>query len=138
MSNQESLIKLIEKAAAVVGNETELARALGTAQPNVSAWKAGTRTCTPADRARLAGFAREDPVKELVSATIETAKGTKREQLEAIFNAWLEQPEETPQGKPKPLALKAAPPVTTRRGGIYESVKGVTFLNRGAMLVNGM
>lgn len=88
MASDKSLILLIEKAAAIVGNETELAKALGVAQPNVSAWKAGTRTCTPADRARIAGFAREDAVQELVRATIEAAKGTKREQLQKVLGKW--------------------------------------------------
>lgn len=85
MATDASLILLIEKAAAIVGSETKLARALNVPQPHVSAWKSGNRTCTPADRARLAGFAREDAIQELVRATIESAKGTKREQLKRVL-----------------------------------------------------
>ncbi len=85
MSSNESLNLLIAKAGAIVGSEYKLAKALGVPQTHISAWKSGTRTCTPADRARLAGFAREDAVQELVRATIEAAKGTKREQLQRVL-----------------------------------------------------
>lgn len=85
------LTNLIVKAGLAVGSEYKLAREMGIPQSVISNWKAGARTCTPADRARLAGFAREDAVQELVRATIESAKGTKREQLQRIMGKLLPQ-----------------------------------------------
>ena len=85
MSTDKRLILLIEKAATVVGSEYKLAKEMGIDQQTISGWKAGRRTCTPADRARVAGFAREDAIQELVRATIETAKGTKKEQLMRVL-----------------------------------------------------
>lgn len=85
MSTDQSLIKLIEKAGSIVGSEYKLAKHLGVAQTVLTDWKAGRRTCTPADRARVAGFARENAVQELIRATIESAKGLKREQLEQLL-----------------------------------------------------
>ena len=92
MQENKSLIELIQKAASVVGNERQLAKAMGIAQPNISGWKSGERTCTPEDRARLAGFAREDAVQELVRATLEKTEGTLRgEQLRQVLGKWLAQ-----------------------------------------------
>lgn len=91
MPIDQSLNLLITKAGVIVGSEYKLAKAMGYPQQVLSAWKAGTRTCTPPDRARLAGFAREDAVQELVRATIESAKGTKREQLQKLLGKWLPQ-----------------------------------------------
>jgi DNA-binding transcriptional regulator YdaS (Cro superfamily) len=85
MSTNERLILLITKAGAIVGSEYKLAKELGIPQSHLSMWKSGTKTCTASDRARLAGFAREDAVQELVRATIEAAKGTKREQLQRVL-----------------------------------------------------
>ncbi len=81
MSINQSVNELITKAGLICGSEYKLAQAMGLPQQVLSMWKSGARTCTPADRARLAGFAREDAVQELVRATIEGAKGVKREQL---------------------------------------------------------
>jgi DNA-binding transcriptional regulator YdaS (Cro superfamily) len=85
MSNDESLNLLIAKAAAIAGSEYKLAKLLGIPQPHVSAWKSGKRTCTPGDRARLAGFAHEDAQQELARATINAATGIKREQLQRLL-----------------------------------------------------
>lgn len=79
------LTNLIEKAGKLCGSEYKLAKAMGLPQQVLSSWKSGARTCTPADRARLAGFAREDAVQELVRATIDSAKGLKREQLMKVL-----------------------------------------------------
>ena len=85
MSIPDQITQLIEKAGKNVGSEYKLAKAMGLPQRVLTDWKAGRRTCTPPDRARLAGFAREDAVQELVRATIESAKGIKREQLEKVL-----------------------------------------------------
>ncbi len=76
---------LIDKAVINVGSEAKLARALGIPQTHVTMWKSGVRTCTPPDRARLAGFAGEDATQELVRATIEQSTGTRKEQLEKVL-----------------------------------------------------
>lgn len=92
METLTTLIALIEKAGALAGTEYKLAKALGVPQQVLSDWKAGRRTCVPADRARLAAMAQEDAVQELVRATLETTKGTLRgEQLKAVLGKWLRQ-----------------------------------------------
>lgn len=78
--------ELITRAGAKVGSEYKLAKLMEVHQPVMSQWKSGARTCMPADRARLAAFAGEDAVQELVRATIEQAKeGPKREQLVQVL-----------------------------------------------------
>lgn len=92
MSIDQNLNALILKAAAAVGSEANLARAMGIAQANISLWKSGMRTCTPEDRARLAGFAKEDAVQELIRATLEKTAGTLRgEQLRQVLGKWSHQ-----------------------------------------------
>jgi len=91
MSTDESLNLLIAKAGAIAGSEYKLAKVLGMPQQNISAWKIGKRTCTPEDRARLAGVAREDAVQELIRATLEKTKGTLRgEQLYRLLGKSLQ------------------------------------------------
>jgi hypothetical protein len=85
MEPNEKVSFLITKAGVIAGSEYKLAKEMGIPQTILTDWKAGRRTCTPSDRARLAGFAREDAVQELVRATIEAAKGTKREQLQRVL-----------------------------------------------------
>ena len=85
MQEQPLVNDLITKAGVICGSEYKLAKALGVPQQHLSEWKAGRRTCTPSDQARLAGFAREDAVQALVRATIDSAKGLKREQLERVL-----------------------------------------------------
>lgn len=88
----EGLTALIERAAKQVGSEAKLARALGMPQSDISGWKSGHKGCTAADRARLAGFAKEDAVQELVRATLEKTAGTLRgEQLRQVLGKWLHQ-----------------------------------------------
>ena len=83
---------LIDKAAKTVGSRYKLGKALGVAISQVYDWESGVKTCSPADRARLAGFANEDAVQELVRATIETAKGeVRREQLKTLLGKSLRQ-----------------------------------------------
>ena len=90
MSTNESLILLIGKAGAIAGSEYKLAKAMGVQQQVLSSWKAGTRNCTPPDRARLAGFAREDAAQELIRATLEQTAGTLRgEQLMRVLGKTL-------------------------------------------------
>lgn len=83
MSN---VAELIERAASRTGSEYKLAKALGVPQQRVSNWKHGRESCSPADRARLAGFAGEDAVQELVRATLEKhPDGTRGRQLAALL-----------------------------------------------------
>jgi DNA-binding transcriptional regulator YdaS (Cro superfamily) len=90
MSINESLILLIAKAAAIAGSEYKLAQALDLPPQTITGWKAGRRTCVPADRARLAAMAQEDAVQELVRATIASTEGTLRgEQLATVLGKWL-------------------------------------------------
>jgi DNA-binding transcriptional regulator YdaS (Cro superfamily) len=92
MSTDQNLLALIAKASEAVGSDAKLARAMGIAQQNISLWKSGERTCTPEDRARLAGFAKEDALQELVRATLEKTAGTLRgEQLRQVLGKWLHQ-----------------------------------------------
>jgi transcriptional regulator with XRE-family HTH domain len=87
-----ALKHLILKAGKTLGSEYKLAQALGIPQSHISAWKSGVKTCTPPDRARLADIAKEDPVQELIRATLEATEGTKRgDQLKAVLGKSLRQ-----------------------------------------------
>lgn len=85
-TTKKYLISLIEKAGKEVGSEYKLAQQLGYPQQTISAWKAGRRTCTPIDRAMLAGYAKQDPVQELIKASIDTAKDSKKEKLRQLIS----------------------------------------------------
>lgn len=92
MQALDEVRRLIEKAGTTTGSEYKLAKAMGIPQQMLTDWKAGRRTCTPEDRARLAGFANEDAVQELVRAVLEKHQGTKKgEQLYAILGKPLRQ-----------------------------------------------
>lgn len=92
MQHIEDLQKLIERAATNAGSKSKLARALGVSPQKINSWSAGICTCTPEDRARLAGFAREDATQELIRATLEKHAGTLRgEQLAKLLGkVWLQ------------------------------------------------
>jgi hypothetical protein len=82
----DQLSALIQRAGKAAGSEYKLAKLLHVDQPTLSAWRTGRRNCVPADRARLAGFAGDDPVQELVRATIaQTKNKTRKEQLSALL-----------------------------------------------------
>jgi transcriptional regulator with XRE-family HTH domain len=87
------VIRLLDLATARHGfSEYQVAKRLGVPQTHVAAWKAGRRTCVPADVARLAGLAGEDAVQALVRATLEQTAGTPRgEQLWALMGKPLRQ-----------------------------------------------
>ncbi len=70
---------LIDKAAKVCGSDTELAKRLGTARPNISLMRAGKRAISPETAAELADIAGEDAREAAIAAMIENAKGTRRE-----------------------------------------------------------
>lgn len=92
MTTDQTLITLITKAGTTAGSEYKLAKAMGLPQTVLTDWKAGRRTCTPEDRARLAGFAREDALQEFVRATLEKTAGTLRgEQLRQLLGKSLHQ-----------------------------------------------
>lgn len=81
-----SVKTLIDKASEKCGTRYKLAQNLGVTPTQVYDWEQGRKPCSPADRARLAGFAGEDAVQELVRATLETARGdTRREQLHQLL-----------------------------------------------------
>lgn len=80
---------LIDKACEKVGNRNRLAGVLQVTRSLVYDWYAGRKRCNPADRARLASLANEDPLQELVRATLEETEGTPRgEQLARILGKW--------------------------------------------------
>ncbi|MDH4419207.1 MAG: hypothetical protein QE485_18505 [Acidovorax sp.] len=84
------LTLLIEKAASIAGSEYKLAKTLHMPQPTISQWKAGTRRCSPTDRAALADIAGANPAEEAIEAVIEgidleTPKGQRAK--EALMKA---------------------------------------------------
>lgn len=92
MQDLQNVQKVIDDAVAVVGSKSKLARALGVTPQRVNDWHSGACTCTPHDRAAIAGFARQDAVQELVRATLEKTAGTLRgEQLRQVLGKWLHQ-----------------------------------------------
>ncbi len=81
-----SVIHLIDKAAEKCGTRYKLAQALGVAPAQVYDWREGRKPCSPADQARIAAFAGEDALQQLVRATIDQAKGdVRREQLVKVL-----------------------------------------------------
>jgi DNA-binding transcriptional regulator YdaS (Cro superfamily) len=77
---------LIDKASEKVGSPHKLASLLGLGSSTVYDWRDGRRTCSPADQARIAAFAGEDALQQLVRATLEQAKGDRRrEQLQKVL-----------------------------------------------------
>lgn len=86
MTNRTPVQTLIDKAAEKCGTRYKLAQALSVGISTVYDWERGTKPCSPGDRVRLAGFAGEDAVQELVRATLETARGdVRREQLHKLL-----------------------------------------------------
>lgn len=83
---------LIDKAAEKVGTRYKLAKLLGVSASQVYDWQEGRKKCSPADRARIAGFAGDDAVQELVRATLEETAGTTRgDQLRQVLGKWSRQ-----------------------------------------------
>lgn len=82
---------LIDKAAERTGSAYRLAKELGVASSQVYDWRDGRTNCSPADRARIAAFAGEDALQELVRATLDNAKGaTRKAQLEQALGKRLQ------------------------------------------------
>ena len=81
-----SVKDLIDKAAEKCGSRYKLAQHLGVTAAQVYDWETGRKPCSPADQARIAGFAGEDAVQQLVRATLEQARGeTRKAQLEQLL-----------------------------------------------------
>jgi len=72
---------MIEKAAASVGGQNELARRMGYDKSEVSGWMAGRRPCPPKAQAVLAHLAGLDEVEVLVLATISQETDTDRKEV---------------------------------------------------------
>ncbi len=90
MQDLQAVAELIETAATNVGSKSKLARAMGVTPQRMNDWYSGSSTCAPEDRARLAAFARQDALQELVRATLEKTAGTLRgEQLRQVLGKWL-------------------------------------------------
>lgn len=91
MTHIENVQTLIDNAVKVVGSKSKLARELGVSPQRINDWFAGICTCSPEDRARVAAFAHEDAVQELVRATLEKHEGTLRgDQLRQVLGKWLQ------------------------------------------------
>lgn len=81
---------LIDKAAEKVGNPYKLSKVMHVSSSQIYDWRDGRKVCSPPDRARLASFAGDDPLQELVRATLEKTEGTFRgEQLKIILGKLL-------------------------------------------------
>lgn len=75
MQHLDSLNKLIDLAASIVGSDYKLAQHLGIPRQHVSNWRHGKKTATPADQALLAYTAGLDPLVTLARATVEQHEG---------------------------------------------------------------
>jgi hypothetical protein len=83
---------LIDKAVEKVGTRYKLYKVLNVSKSQIYDWYNGTKRCCPADRARLAALANDDPVQELVRATLEETEGTPRgDQLKVLLGKLLPQ-----------------------------------------------
>lgn len=75
------LIELIDKAAENAGSYNKLAIALGVPRQQVSNWRSGIKTCSPADWTLLAAAAGLDPEEALIRATLEKHAGSPKGDL---------------------------------------------------------
>jgi DNA-binding transcriptional regulator YdaS (Cro superfamily) len=87
----DSVKTLIDKATSKCGTRYKLAKMLHVAPANVYQWETGAKTCPNEVRALIAQIAGDDPIQELVRATIENAKGERQEQLRQILGKQLHQ-----------------------------------------------
>src|SRR3989344_5023470 len=93
----------IERAAAIMGSQRDLAAALGERENHVSSWKSGARPCTLDKRIKIAQIAGKDPtqaVLEGLAAQLDENdewQGKAKETLNAILNAFPE---------PEPVDMK--------------------------------
>jgi len=75
------IVELIDRASKAAGSDNKLAKLIDATQPNISAWRAGTRPCPPADvalMAELAGLNADEWALRAVAAKYEgTPKGDK-------------------------------------------------------------
>jgi len=75
MKHLDDLNLLIDRAAAIAGNDSKVATALGVQRQVVSQWRKGKRPCQPEEQALLAELAGLDPVATLARATVEYWEG---------------------------------------------------------------
>lgn len=110
MQSTDELKKLIETAGSICGSEYKLAKRMGIPQQMLTDWKAARRTCSPTDRAILAGIAGLDAQAELVRATLEREQGSRRgDMLEALLGPKAQEVTEAAKASPDPAraALEA-------------------------------
>ena len=72
---------LIDKASEVCGGDAALARRMGISKALISLMRSGERGITPATAAELADIAGDDAREAVISAVIESAKGTRKESV---------------------------------------------------------
>lgn len=77
----QSAQSLIDKASEVCGGDAALARRMGISKALISLMRSGERAITPGTAAELADIAGDDAREAVISAVIESAKGTRKESV---------------------------------------------------------
>lgn len=77
----QSAQSLIDKASEVCGGDAALARRMGISKALISLMRSGERGITPGTAAELADIAGDDAREAVISAVIESAKGTRKESV---------------------------------------------------------
>ncbi|MBH1976862.1 MAG: hypothetical protein I8H67_00735 [Comamonadaceae bacterium] len=72
---------LIDKAAKVCGSDSKLAERMGVHRVVIAEMRAGKRNISPATAAELADIAGDDAREAVIAAVLESAKGTRRENV---------------------------------------------------------
>ena len=107
-----SLKLTIEKASAIVGSQTELAKLIGATPQHVSSFKSGIRICGLKTRIQIAEIAGVDRVRtifEYFSDSLDVKdeyEAAAKQTLEAILNAFPPETDEKPETK-KPLQTQS-------------------------------
>ena len=81
----QSVKLLIDRATEKAGTRYKLAQSLGVEPTMIYRWQNGRSPCPAGVRVQLAALCGDDPLQELVRATIEAEKGERRDRLAALL-----------------------------------------------------
>ena len=103
-----SLKITIERASAIAGSQTALAKMIGETQSHVSSFKAGARVCGLKTRLRIAEIAGVDRVRTIFEYFVDSLdekdeyERSAKQTLQAMLDAFPPETDEPPESK-KPL-----------------------------------
>lgn len=74
--DMQELAELIDRASAVAGSDSKLAKLIDAHQPHISQWRSGAKPCPPGDVALMAEIAGLDPDEWMTRAVMAKYEGT--------------------------------------------------------------